>query len=112
MKLSAAGRKQEVGVQTETLDPTVRRSLNIPLDRERLSASDMALLKEVRANYYTEDVTPMNAKYGPISGISEGERLLRAYRLGLLSPRAKRRGTRDGPSSSGSPAGSTPSQTT
>lgn len=39
--------------------------------------------------HHTEDVTPMNTKYGPISGMSEGERLLRAYRLGLLIRRGE-----------------------
>lgn len=84
MKLTAAGRRQEVGLTTETLNATVRRSLNVPLDKDRLSQNDKEELDEVRRTHETDDVTPMNAKYGPISGMSEGERLLRAYRLGLL----------------------------
>lgn len=40
MKLTAAGRRQEVGVSTETLNAEVRRSLNIPLDKDRLSDKD------------------------------------------------------------------------
>lgn len=76
-------------MSTETLNAEVRRSLNIPLDKDRLSDKDIEDLAEVRRTHHTEDVTPMNNKYGPISGMSEGERLLRAYRLGLLIRRGE-----------------------
>lgn len=97
MRLTEAGRRQEVGVQKQALDATVRRQLNIPLDSERLGEEDRSLLRRVREEFDTRDVTPMNSKYGPISGMSEGERVLRAYRMGLL--------TRAGPGGCGAGSG-------
>ncbi|RYZ25398.1 MAG: hypothetical protein EOP01_10410 [Propionibacteriaceae bacterium] len=87
MKLAATGRKQEVGGLRQALDSATRRSLNVVPDAARLSEAERGLLEEVGRDHDTEDVTPMNARYGPISGMSEGERVLRAYRMGLLRPR-------------------------
>lgn len=88
MQVTAGGRQREVGVRASGLDAVVRRQLNIPLDRDRLTPDDRALLAEVHRTHDTDDVTPMNVAYGPISGMSEGERVLRAYRLGLLRERS------------------------
>ncbi len=78
------GRKKEVGVRT--LDSTTARMLNIPT-KKKPDAGQADLLRRIEATMDLSDFTPMNSKYGPVSGMAEWERLIRAYEMGLLRMR-------------------------
>lgn len=89
LEIAATGRRREVGIAK--LDGTTAKMLNIPKDKDRIkSEADKQLLQHVKATHDLSDFSPMNACYGPHSGISEGERLIRAYKLGLLRPKDKK----------------------
>lgn len=79
---TAHGRKKEVGVQM--MNAQVARMLNIP--NKNPSELQQETLDHIGSTYDLSDFQPMNSKYGPISGMTDWERLLRAYDLGLLRP--------------------------
>lgn len=82
-KKAASGRKREVGIRE--LDSTTARMLNIPSQKKQYVPEDMRkLLQHIHEVFDLDDFTPMNTKYGPHSGISSNERLIRAYNFGLL----------------------------
>lgn len=75
------GRIKEVGVKQ--MDRQAAKMLNISTKKPTRDQED--LLGYIMVMFETGDVTPMNSKYGPISGMTEWERLIRAYEFGLLT---------------------------
>lgn len=69
------------------LDKSTMTMLKIKPDAVVLTDMDRTLLAHIHETCDLTDCTPMNNRYGPLSGISIGERIIRAYRLGLLPPR-------------------------
>ena len=84
MKLSAFGRKRQVGLEDVQFGKTAKRMLCIPEDEDRLTTEDRLLVDRIRRTHDLSDYGPGNQRYGPHSGMSPGERLIRAYNLGLL----------------------------
>ncbi|KAK9816102.1 hypothetical protein WJX74_003195 [Apatococcus lobatus] len=76
------GKQKEVGVRG-ALDSTTARMLNIPTNKKP-DAGQAKLLEYIRNTFDLSDFTPMNSTYGPISGMAEWERLIRAHALDLL----------------------------
>ena len=81
-RLTATGRQQEVGVAQ--LDKSTVNMLNVKADADVLSPGEWALVEHIKATCNLRDFKPFNVQYGPVSGISTGQRLIRAYDLGLL----------------------------
>ena len=77
------GRKKEVGLKK--MDSQAAKMLNVP--SRKPSQKEQELLDHIQDCFDTTEVTPMNTKYGPISGMTEWERLIRAYDFGLLLPK-------------------------
>ena len=88
MKLSAFGRKRQVGLEDSQFGKTAKRMLCIPEDEDRLTAEDWLLVDRIRRTHDLSDYGPGNQRFGPHSGMSPGERLIRAYNLGLLVRRS------------------------
>lgn len=70
----------------QDLDKATIYMLGIKPDAQVLSPEDLELVQQIKNNHDMTDFTPMNQKYGPMSGISVGQRMIRAYKLGLLLP--------------------------
>ena len=79
-------RKDNVAKPTNKrdLDKATIHMLGIKPDAQVLSSEELELVQQIKGTCDLTDFTPMNQKYGPMSGISIGQRLIRAYRLGLL----------------------------
>ena len=71
------------------MDPSSKRSLGIKEDRAVLTPADLELVRQIQRDHDLEDFTATNYKYGPCGGISTGQRLIRAYKLGLLTAKTK-----------------------
>lgn len=84
MKLSAFGRKRQVGITESQLSSQMKRDLNIPEDEDRLTEEEWLLVDGIRRTHDLSDYSPGNQRFGPHCGMSPGERLIRAYNLGLL----------------------------
>lgn len=74
---------QEVGVKK--LDKTTVHMLGIRPDTQVMSLTHLQVVQHIQDTHDLADFNPMNHKYGPMSGISIGQRTIRAYRLGLLA---------------------------
>lgn len=71
------------------MDPSSKRSLGIKEDRAVMTPAELELVRQIRQEHDLEDFTATNYKYGPCGGISIGQRLIRAYKLGLLTAKTK-----------------------
>ena len=87
MKIKTHAEEREV--TQGGLDPSSQRSLGVKRDKDVLSAEQQALVAEISQEYDLTDFTFTNAYYGPCNGICRGERLIRAYKLGLLKARPR-----------------------
>ena len=72
--------------KTQDLDKATIHMLGIKTDAQVLSSEELKLVQQIKDTCDLTDFTLMNQKYGPMSGISIWQRMIRAYRLGLLSP--------------------------
>ena len=88
MKIKTGVKEKEAGAPD--LDPSSQRALGIRRDKDVLSAEQQALVRKIRSEFVLTDFTTTNNAYGPASGISPGERLIRAYKLGLLRAKPKK----------------------
>ena len=68
----------------QQLSPGIKRILSIPEDKDRLSQEDWELVDRIKGEFDLSQYSPGNHRFGPHCGISPGERLIRAYKLGLL----------------------------
>ncbi len=82
-KITVRGKAQEVGVKE--LDKSTVHMLGIKTDVQVLSPQDLQLVQYIQETCDLGDFEPMNQRYGPMSGISTGQRMIRAYNLGLLA---------------------------
>ena len=82
-KKTMQGKAQEVGAKE--LDKTTVHMLGIRPDTQVMSLADLQLVQHIQDTHDLADFNPMNHRYGPMSGISIGQRMIRAYRLGLLA---------------------------
>ena len=89
MKIKTHAEEKEV-LQGE-MDPSSKRSLGIKEDRAVLTSTELELVRKIRQDYDLGDFTATNYKYGPCGGISIGQRLIRAYKLGLLTAKTKQK---------------------
>lgn len=87
MKIKTHAEEKEV-LRGE-MDPSSKRSLGIKEDRAVMTPAELELVCEIRRDHDLEDFTATNYKYGPCGGISIGQRLIRAYKLGLLTAKTK-----------------------
>lgn len=87
MKVKTHAEEKEVG--QGGMDASSQKSLGIKSDKDVLTEQQMVLVRDIKRSYDLRDFTATNNKYGPASGLSPGERLLRAYKLGLLQLRPK-----------------------
>ena len=71
------------------MDQSSKNSLGIKEDRAVLTPAELELVRDIKQKHDLEDFTALNYKYGPCGGISIGQRLIRAYKLGLLTAKTK-----------------------
>ncbi len=74
------GRKKEVGLQR--MDRQAEMLLSIP--KKKPTEAQQELLDHIGSTFDLTDFTPMNSKYGPTSGMTAWERLIRAFQMDLL----------------------------
>ena len=86
-KVRGSTASKKVAGDTLELDKSTMTMLKIKPDAVALTNVDRTLLAHIHETCDLTDCTPMNNRYGPLSGISIGQRIIRAYRLGLLPPR-------------------------
>lgn len=86
MKIKTHAEEKQAG--HGELDRTFQRSLGIKEDKDVLTEDQRELVRRIHEMYDLRDFTATNNRYGPASGISRGERLIRAYELGLLRPKS------------------------
>lgn len=87
MKIKTHAEEKEV-LRGE-MDPSSKRSLGIKEDRDVMTPAELELVRKIIQDYDLEDFTALNYAYGPCGGISTGQRLTRAYNLGLLTAKTK-----------------------
>ncbi len=82
MKIKTHAEEKEA--RSGGLDESSQKHLKIKNDKDVLTEDERAIVKDIVEKHDLRDFTVTNNSYGPASGLSRGQRLIRAHGLGLL----------------------------